>query len=1084
MENMEVNETVTTPLVNQESTIPAGKNVNSMISMFNSYSASKENRDNPIPRRKFGVDAPGYQSTPLIKKYTDTNRNMKKHKKILAISNLNNITNVTSSPNGNTQEENWNHIDEFKKDQKCDMVDVATSEFMCLSMVVNYNADESRNDLTTDMFTCNNEFNTSDNIEQSAHLEDEKPSNSNCFSAVNPPLTGEEAASDDCTQQDSKASEEASDNYNQDTKSGDPQGPGDENIDIGSISNLTNVSDSSAIQEYSDDGDNDNDLASNKKVPRQDSKEKFYNMLMAISQEYGINSTKDASPILNNYPKTIEEEVIEYSMQNSSNAPKSQVSLMANSECSSPTHHQTTKSRNTNYVTATSVNSPIAAPEITPVKIGYGVDSNPNINCEESPDARSQIDAQRDSPNTMLNSLCDNSVEKANLYEKKRQAMHKHKHQSYRTSTFINPPSLSDCNTSNEESPLAKTINSDINASIMQSAASRPEVRKRFNQCSPQDELSALPETNIGNIKIQLDLVKSPIPEAPTANSEESHVVYEESRYIDNTHMSNLSAGTSILKSSKRYRRLFGKKKNRFGDSVMSTNHNDTSMASNTSILGKRFKKKKKTLAAQQSTKLLMSLHGEELNDQTVQSMTLLAIHDDVAQQKLALAKKYRKVEAEVFQSERTYQRHLRVIIKHFLEPLRNHGYIPDAEIDGIFSNIEQILHVNEELLKRMTRFGIAEAFAALTPFLKLYSLYASNYDRAIHLIVKWEKISEDFASFKKSKESGSIVKGQKLMSLLIMPVQRIPRYKLLLEELLNLSRPGDKDYLKLKQSVEDITKVVEFVNEKIREHQDYDKVIMIQNKFKGNSAPNFVAPGRKLIKEGSLWKVCGKKSKIRMFFLFSDILVYARQAFTFGANNSIRNYECRGILPLSYCSIVEIFGGSENADAGGLVKLTCKGKSFLLYSNDRLEIQGWSKELKNAIRNALESRLSLKKLIVDSDVVRVKKKTTISLPPRRFSLRRKSRTPKRIKEYLSESCMDSLYPMRKELIPHHTPKVARYNRERSKNLETQKSNVKCDANEALLTPSKAVEETLELTHDMSLYVPKKKPEIAQCIII
>lgn len=50
--------------------------------------------------------------------------------------------------------------------------------------------------------------------------------------------------------------------------------------------------------------------------------------------------------------------------------------------------------------------------------------------------------------------------------------------------------------------------------------------------------------------------------------------------------------------------------------------------------------------------------------------------------------------------------------------------------------------------------------------------------------------------------------------------------------------------YIHNLESVEEITKVVEFINEQIREHQDYGKVIMIQNKFKGNSAPNFVAPG------------------------------------------------------------------------------------------------------------------------------------------------------------------------------------------------------------------------------------------------
>lgn len=81
--------------------------------------------------------------------------------------------------------------------------------------------------------------------------------------------------------------------------------------------------------------------------------------------------------------------------------------------------------------------------------------------------------------------------------------------------------------------------------------------------------------------------------------------------------------------------------------------------------------------------------------------------------------------------------------------------------------------------------------------------------------------------------------------------------------------------------------------------------------------------------------------------------------------NLCCRNYECRGILPLNYCSVIEIFGGSENTDAGGLVKLTCRSKSFLLYSNDRLEIQAWSEALKDTIKYVNEDKLFMYDLFV-----------------------------------------------------------------------------------------------------------------------
>ena len=439
---------------------------------------------------------------------------------------------------------------------------------------------------------------------------------------------------------------------------------GNKNIDNTSLSNPRAYSDNNETISKSDRSDDESDNNfhdSDKNIPRQDSKEKFYNLLKAISLEYGVNSTKAISPTTaSTHPKTIEEETVDDDLPVNATAGSAKISQLYdcvtnNAKSANTTDQQVGKTMLTNYVTATSINSPITAQEVTATGTESKLDV---IQLEKSPNDSKESSTQVNSPDMMLTSLC-NTQGKVTDEDKKYRAMHKRAHQSYRTSTFINPPSLSDSGSTNADSPSTKILDSDIVVSpIVESAATHSAEGNRCDTGTP------LLKSKVTDIGIQPKSIKLPVLQAPTANSEESHIIHEESRYIDD--MSNISAGISLLKSSKRYRRLFGgKKKNKFGDSTMSIIHSDISMTSNTSTLSKRFKKKKKTLAAQQSTKLLMSLNGNDLHDNnTVQSMTLLAIHDDVAQQKLALAKKYRKVEAEVFQSERTYQRHLKVIIK------------------------------------------------------------------------------------------------------------------------------------------------------------------------------------------------------------------------------------------------------------------------------------------------------------------------------------------------------------------------------------------------------------------------------------
>ncbi len=95
----------------------------------------------------------------------------------------------------------------------------------------------------------------------------------------------------------------------------------------------------------------------------------------------------------------------------------------------------------------------------------------------------------------------------------------------------------------------------------------------------------------------------------------------------------------------------------------------------------------------------------------------------------------------------------------------------------------------------------------------------------------------------------------------MITPIQRIPRYKLLLEQLLSLSKQQshkNDTYIKnLNKALVLVEQAATHINEAIRDHENFCKLLDIQKKFASKTNPNIlIVPFRRFIKEGKLFKV------------------------------------------------------------------------------------------------------------------------------------------------------------------------------------------------------------------------------------
>ncbi|GFN87770.1 hypothetical protein PoB_001427600 [Plakobranchus ocellatus] len=349
-----------------------------------------------------------------------------------------------------------------------------------------------------------------------------------------------------------------------------------------------------------------------------------------------------------------------------------------------------------------------------------------------------------------------------------------------------------------------------------------------------------------------------------------------------------------------------------------------------------------------------MSLSGEAV-------LYVSSPNDKIAQEAARQERRRRKILKELVDTEKRYLHHLQLINKYFYFPLKFAYIVPDAVHNILFSNLEQIYDVNVTLLEQIEQSTVGAAFSQMGPFLKLYSTYANNHQHALNTMQEWQTKSQEFADFISKQEDLPPVMGLKLPALLITPVQRIPRYKLLLEELLYNTPKEHYDYEKIKEATAVIEEIATHINEHIRQNENFQKMLSIQRSF-DSSAPKLLAPGRTFIKEGPLKKVSRKGGKAyeRMFFLFSDILLYGKPKFLDGGSKS---YTCSCVLPLRHCKVEPVFITSvKKTEAGGVFKLSCQEENLLLYSDDKENAQQWSEELDRAIRKFCDDRQTLRK--------------------------------------------------------------------------------------------------------------------------
>lgn len=247
---------------------------------------------------------------------------------------------------------------------------------------------------------------------------------------------------------------------------------------------------------------------------------------------------------------------------------------------------------------------------------------------------------------------------------------------------------------------------------------------------------------------------------------------------------------------------------------------------------------------------------------------------------------------AELLRTEEKYVADLDTLIRLFVSPISSNIAlkVSKSQCSRIFSNIEIIASFHKKLLSEFQRDpkNPPSALLRYADFLKLYTQYLKSYEGSITTLNALRN-NAALQSFLQTQQKLPECRGQDLASFLIMPVQRVPRYEILLSEIIKHSHRTSQEFKSSLDAFEKVKETAAHINESQRKFETLSKLLEIQNKS-ADEHVSIVQTDRLLIREREimLLKKTGNllrrrnAMKRRILLLFNDCIMMTKLDHTF----------------------------------------------------------------------------------------------------------------------------------------------------------------------------------------------------------
>uniref|UniRef100_A0A671UC87 Osteoclast-stimulating factor 1 n=1 Tax=Sparus aurata TaxID=8175 RepID=A0A671UC87_SPAAU len=306
----------------------------------------------------------------------------------------------------------------------------------------------------------------------------------------------------------------------------------------------------------------------------------------------------------------------------------------------------------------------------------------------------------------------------------------------------------------------------------------------------------------------------------------------------------------------------------------------------------------------------------------------------------------------EIKQTEEKYSDTLQSILQHFMKPLER--FLQPQDIESIFINIEELANTHRNLLGELQTSivhngakNLYQVFMDYKERLLPYGRYCSQVETATKHLDKLSNMREDI-KMKLGECSNRANSGRfSLRDLLMVPMQRVLKYHLLLQELVkHTTDPGDKE--NLRTALDAMRDLAQSVNEVKRDNEIIRQITTFQLSIE-NMTQSLALYGRPKI-DGEL-KVCSpeKKSKQdRYAFLFDKAMFVCKK-------KGGETFELKDIIELQNYQIRDETTGEKDNKKWSHVflLLDCSGRcGYDLFFKTREVKKKWLEQFEMALSN------------------------------------------------------------------------------------------------------------------------------------
>ncbi|KAI1882718.1 hypothetical protein AGOR_G00237800 [Albula goreensis] len=317
----------------------------------------------------------------------------------------------------------------------------------------------------------------------------------------------------------------------------------------------------------------------------------------------------------------------------------------------------------------------------------------------------------------------------------------------------------------------------------------------------------------------------------------------------------------------------------------------------------------------------------------------------------------------EILTTERTYVKDLEVITVWFRSAVIKENAMPEGLMTLLFSNIDPIYEFHRGFLKEIDqRLALWEgrsnahvkgdyqrigdvmlrnmcALKEFTSYLQKHDEVLTELEKATKRLKKLETVYKEFELQK--------VCYLPLNTFLLKPIQRLMHYKLILERLCKHYSPEHRDRHDCKEALKEVAEMAAQLQSSLIRLENFQKLTELQRDLIG--IENLTAPGREFIREGCLYKLTKKGLQQRMFFLFSDILLYTSKGVT-----ATNQFKVHGQLPLHGMLVEE----SENEwSVPHCFTIYSAQRTIVVAASSKVEMGKWMEDMNMAIDMAKKSQ-------------------------------------------------------------------------------------------------------------------------------